>query len=195
MAVTIVSTPGAVNANSYLEVAEATAYFATRVGITAWDNADDQALLLVMATRVMEAMFGSARRELIHQPLRGSIAAYYLTYPTWTGFATTTTQALTWPRTGMFTRTGVAIGTMIIPQEIKNATAELAGQLAIGDRTLDNEVIAQGLTSLKAGSVSLTFKSDFTFNVIPTAVWNLLVQSWLTDELYEPAIRGAFTVM
>lgn len=95
----------------------------------------------------------------------------------------------------MYTRNNVLIASNVIPQELKNATAELAGQLAIGDRTLDNDVIAQGLTSVKAGSVALTFKDSFEFDVIPGAVWNLLVQSWLTDELIEPALHAEFDVI
>lgn len=195
MAVTIVATPGASNANSYLELNEATDYFATRLAINQWEIADDPALLLVMATRVFEAMFASARRTLVRNTLRTNVTAYYRTSPTWTGTPTSTTQALAWPRDGMYSKNGGLIANTVIPQEIKNAVAELGGQLAIGDRTLDNDVIAQGLTSVKAGSVSLSFKQDFEFDVIPSAVWNLLIQSWLTDELYEPALRAEFSVI
>lgn len=187
---TIDATVGGVNANSFETLAEATAYFATRSTITAWDDADDQSVLLIMATRVFESML-QPRRVL----LRDAKGSYYRTSPTWTGTPATLTQALSWPRDGMYTRNNALIPSNVIPQEIKNAISELAGQLAIGDRTLDNDVIAQGLTALKAGSVSLSFKDNFEFDVIPQAVWNLLVQSWLTDELIEYAFRADFQVI
>jgi hypothetical protein len=82
-----------------------------------------------------------------------------------------------------------------IPQRLKEATAELAGALLKEDRILDNDVIMQGLESLKAGSVSLSFKKDFIQQVIPQAVYDLLCTGWLTDELYEPALRALFDVV
>lgn len=195
MAIVLDATPGGVASNSFLTLIEAQAYFDTRLPITQWDNADSQTALLIMATRVMEAMFASAKRVLMRSGVGKQVYAYYRTSPTWTGSPATTTQALSWPRTGMVTRNGVTILSTVIPQELKNAVAELAGQLAIGDRTLDNDVIAQGITSIKAGSVALGFKNDFEFDVIPGAVWDLLVQSWLTDELIEPAIKAEFDVI
>ncbi len=192
---TIDATVGGVASNSFGTLAESAVYFATRSTIQAWEDADDQSVLLIMATRVMEASFASPKRILMRNVLRGSVQAYYRTSPTWTGTPASTTQALSWPRDGMYTRNGVLIPSNVNPQELKNAEFELAGQLAISDRTLDNDVIAQGLTSVKAGSVSLGFKSDFEFEVIPGAVWNLLVQSWLTDELYEPALMAEFAIL
>lgn len=81
-----------------------------------------------------------------------------------------------------------------IPQELKDAESELAGSLLKGDRTLDNDVIVQGLTSLRAGSVSLGFKDNIVPQVIPDYVYNMMPLSWLTDELYEPALQAFFEV-
>ncbi len=192
---TIDATVGGIASNSFETLVEATAYFATRSTIQAWEDADDQSVLLIMATRVLEAMIASPRRVLVRSGAGQSLQAYYRTAPTWTGVSATTTQILSWPRDRMYTRNGVLIPLDVIPQELKNAQSELAGQLAIGDRTLDNEVIAQGLTSIKVGSVSLAFKQDFEFEVLPGAVWNLLIQSWLTDELFEPALTAEFSLL
>jgi hypothetical protein len=82
----------------------------------------------------------------------------------------------------------------VFPSALMEATAELAGQLGITDRTLDNDVITQGITSVKAGSVAVTFKNEIIAQVIPDAVYNLMPQSWLTDELYELAEPAFFTV-
>ena len=95
----------------------------------------------------------------------------------------------------MFDQNGNAIPSNVIPQALKDAESELAGQLGLGDRTLDNDVIVQGLTSVNAGSVSLAFKDKIIPQVIPDAVYNLMPQSWLTDELYMPANAAIFDVV
>ncbi len=82
-----------------------------------------------------------------------------------------------------------------IPLILKEATAELAGQLRIEDRILDNDVIIQGINSIRAGSVSLGFNKDIIQQVIPQAVYDMLVYGWLTDELFEPAMRAMFDVV
>lgn len=82
-----------------------------------------------------------------------------------------------------------------IPLTLKHATAELAGQLIVEDRTLDNDVILQGITSLKAGSVAIGFNKEILQQVIPQSVYDMLPYGWLTDEGYEPALRALFDVV
>jgi hypothetical protein len=120
---------------------------------------------------------------------------YYYTSPKWTGAPATTTQRMTWPRTGMYDRNGNAIASNVLPKELKEAQSELAGQLIMSDTTLDNSVVVSGLTSVKAGSVALTFKDMIERHVIPDAVMELLIPSWLTDELVEPANPALFDVV
>lgn len=255
---TIIATPGAANANSYETLVEAQAYFATRLLVAGWDNADDQNVLLIMATRVLDA-FAMPGKTLV-TPSSGN--PYYRIRRQWTGAPASATQALAWPRTGMFDKNGnsldftilsasVASPTVIttsrphgrttgdtvfifgsdstplidgayvvtvistttfsipvvvtvagtigsmtfIPQALKDALSELAGQLGNADRTLDNDVVVQGLTSIRAGSVSLTFKDIIESRVLPDAVWNLMPPSWFTDELIEPAWTAQFDVI
>lgn len=192
MAAVIDATVGGVSSNSYLTLVEAQEYFDTRLPVDGWDNADDQNVLLIMATRVLNAL-AQPFKTLV--PAQGSVPAYYRVRRQWTGAAATATQRLAWPRSGMFDGNGNAIPLDVIPQDLKDATAEFAGQLGLSDRTLDNDVIIQGLTSLRAGSVSLGFKDNITPQVIPDAVYNLLVVGWLTDELYEPALSAFFEVI
>jgi hypothetical protein len=91
---------------------------------------------------------------------------------------------------------GNAIASTVIPTELKNATAELAGQMSKSDRLIDNDVAVQGLTGLRAGSVSLSFKSDVqVLKAIPDSVYALLVPSWLTDETIEPMFQAQFDVV
>ena len=82
-----------------------------------------------------------------------------------------------------------------IPSDLKDAESEFGGQLLGGDRSLDNSVIVQGLTSVKAGSVSLNFKQEIMPQVVPDAVFNIMPQSWLTDELYVLANEALFEVV
>lgn len=75
----------------------------------------------------------------------------------------------------------------IMPQALKDAEAEFAGQFVGTDFTLNNDVIVQGLTSVRAGSVALTFKNQIFKQIVPDAVLELLVPGWLTDESIEQA--------
>lgn len=136
MSITLVETPGAADANTYASAAEALTYNAQRPFATAWAalTDDEQAAALIQAALVLDASF------------------------VWTGGAVDATQALGWPRTGMATRNGFAIGTTEIPTVLKNAQSELARQLAAADRTADNDALKAGLTSVRAGSVALTFQ-------------------------------------
>lgn len=182
-----------VASNSFLTLTEAQDYFDTRFPLPEWDDADSQEALLIMATRLMSSMF-SPMRKLIRVSPPGQ--SYYLIRPTWTGTVATTTQALPWGRNGMYDRNGNIIASNVIPQDLKNATAELAGQLAKGDRTLDSDASVQGIKSIQAGSVSVSFKDAFdATKVIPDIVWSLLVPSWLTDEIIEQANRAEFDVL
>lgn len=256
---TIIATPGAANANSYPTEAEAQAYFDTRLPVAGWDNAADQAVLLIMATRVIDAI---ARPLKTFVPAQGNIAAYYRTRRTWTGAPASSTQRLAWPRIGMYDGNGNSLdfaitsitvanptivttvrphgrttGDMVfitgsdstpsldgartvtvisatefsvpvnvtaagttgsmtfIPQELKDATAEMAGQLGNADRTLDNDIIVQGITSVRAGSVALTFKDMIETRVLPDAVWDLMPPSWFTAEIITPAMPALFDVV
>jgi len=87
-------------------------------------------------------------------------------------------------------------GTMtIIPQDLKDATSELAGSLGTSDTTVDNDIIVQGITSLRAGSVSMSFKDMIEKHVLPDMVWNMMPPSWFTDEVYTYANPALFDVV
>jgi hypothetical protein len=187
----IIATPASPLANSYATLEEVQAYIDARIPLAGWDDAEAQDALVIMATRTLD-MMAQGRRTLV---MSGGVPAYYRVSRKWTGSPATTTQRLAWPRIGMYDQNGNAIDPTSIPQALKDAVAEFAGQLSGGDRTLDNDVIVQGLTSVKAGSVSLAFKDNIMPQVIPDAVFNLLPASWLTDELYEPALGAQFEVL
>lgn len=193
MAVELIATPGAEDANSYLTVEEADAYFESRIKGESWSNAsaDEKAAALITATRVLDSM-SVGQRRLIRPSNKDP---FYLTSRTWTGTIATDTQALAWPRIGMRDRHGRSIASDTIPKELKQATAELAGQLYLTDRTLDNEAVVQGISSISAGSVSISFKDAIEAKVLPDLVLSLLPPSWFTDEIYETYSSVVFEVL
>lgn len=191
----LIPTPGAVDANTYASLAEFNAYAAARVPALAWfTTATDpqKEAALQAAARELDACFA------------------------WTGSAVDEVQALTWPRSGMLTRNGFAIATTVIPQDLKNAQCEFALQLGAGDRLGDNSALEKGITSLKAGSVALTFsdvksqqsstveaadiavrrkQSDLNYlaSVVPDEVRRLLVPSWFTqNSVSRPVLFEAY---
>lgn len=190
---TIDATVGGANANSYETLAEANTYFDERLPLpTAWVASGDQSIrALIMATRVLDSM-AQPRKHLAHA-LNGT--PYYVVHRQWTGAPATPTQRLAWPRTGMYDANGNAIASNVIPQALKDAESELAGQLIMSDTTLDNSVTVGGIKSVSAGSVSVSFKDMVERHVLPDAVWNLMPASWFTDELYEPANPAMFDVV
>jgi hypothetical protein len=166
---TVIATPGAANANSYVTVEEATAYVGllpsadggnTRPG-EIFEEADtaDKERAVILASLLLDANIP------------------------WLGAAATTIQSMAWPRVGLVSHTGAVIPADQIPTRLKYATAEFARQLLMSDRLSDNDVARQGITSIKAGQVTLQFNKDFKWNaetpiVIPDAVRSLLVPTW-----------------
>jgi len=137
-------------------VADATTYHESHLYATDWTDSDTdtQTIALIYATRLLDSMIE------------------------WTGAPTdASTQALRWPRTGMYDFDDNLVATDAIPTELANATAEFARQLIASNRAADNDVETQGLTGLTAGAVSLQFKA-VTPKVIPDAVLHLLPASW-----------------
>jgi DnaT-like ssDNA binding protein len=190
VAVTLEATPGAADANSFEEVEEADEYFETRLHAEVWVDADpaDKTIALIMATRVISASLSPYRYYV-------SDGNFYRTRSTWTGVPSTSTQALPWPRIGMQNRNGVDIPDDEIPVELKQATSELALVLLSTDVTADNPVITGGITDLTAGPVSLSFKDYIETKVLPNAVLDMLVPSWLTDEVIEGRSSAVFRVV
>jgi hypothetical protein len=177
---TVDVTPGSADANSYVTVEEAQAYFDGRIAIPEWTDSEVKDALVIMATTVIDNMFSGVKvvNKDVDPP-------FMWVLPRWTGVPTdAAVQALAWPRIGMVNRNGAPIPPDVIPRDLKRATAELAGQLARTDLTIDNDVAVQGIKSVSAGSVSVAFRDAgiATTRMIPDAVMMMLVPSWYTDE-------------
>ena len=164
------ATVGGANANSYVTVAEAAAYYLTHLYSSAWTTLtnEQKEAALISATRVLDAN------------------------QCFTGVPASETQALVWPRAGMFNRNGVAIPENVIPTELKYAVFELALNLVAQNVTVMTSVQAQGLTKLKAGPVELGWAvaSTESFTVLGPNVVNFLVPSWMCEETVDEETNG-----
>jgi hypothetical protein len=147
------ATPGGTSANSYCTVLEADTYNDNFSSGSAWAVAasDQKIRALLTATRLIDEHYD------------------------FDGMATTWTQALQWPRSGMLDVKGAPIPYTEIPQKLKDATAEYARQLLAGDRTADSDVLTQGVSSFEAeGAIKVTFRDVIPSSVIPSAVTQML---------------------
>jgi len=147
MALTLVATPGAANANSYCDEAFATAYHEAHPYGATWTDGDAETkkACLITATRLLDEQFD------------------------WFGRVVNDTQRLLWPRDGVYDLNGYEIDDEVIPEKLQQATAELARLLLASDRTADNDAEAQGIKRVKAGSVEVEFDNPQS-KTIPDAV-------------------------
>jgi hypothetical protein len=142
VAVTIDPTVAGASANSYVTLAEANSYFASRLGSSAWTDAPDddtrKAALVTAANRIEAELYRGARA--------------------------TDAQRLAWPRSGVW-KTGFALPTDSLPEFVKRAQMEEA--LALLEAAIDaegnitNPLAASGteeLKSLGVGNVRLDFR-------------------------------------
>jgi len=189
---TIDATAGGANANSYETLEEAAEYFDNRLPIVPpWaPTGDASERLLITATRTLNNMFRGGRTLV-----KKGTDSYYIINRKWKGQRATTTQRLDFPRIGLVDADGNAVPSDSVPQEIKDATSELAGQLGAGDRTLDSDVVVQGIKSVSAGSVSVSFKDDVSAQVLPDAVVNNIPPWWYDDEQIELTNTFEFEVV
>lgn len=161
----IIATPGASDANSYVDEEYADVYFETRLGSAAWtesDEDDDKVTALQQATRVLDSLYD------------------------WNGWQTSSTQALRWPRDGaenydqafgpnsMFdfdsTLTAYFENT-IIPKQIKDAVCELAITLLVN---VGYTASVNDLKLVKVGPLRVDFNDKVANYTIPTAVIEML---------------------
>jgi hypothetical protein len=135
--------------NSYVTVAEASAYFEDRIDVAAWTSAEDAEKSKALVTA--SAMLNDLR---------------------WIGVAISESQTLAFPRTGTYfdPRLGCDITLSdTTPTRIINATYELAYHLLNNDGLLDD---VGTVTDLSVASINLHIRSDS--NKIPSFVRNMI---------------------
>lgn len=151
----LVAVDGATNANAYCTLLEATTYNDNNIAGATWALADTptKTRAILTATRLIDE----------HYDFRGVASTY--------------TQALQWPRATLEDAKGAPLDYTVVPQKVKDATAEFARQLLTGDRTADNDVVVQGIKRVNvAGAVEVEFVDTALIgsSVIPDAVTRML---------------------
>lgn len=182
MAVVVVVTPGAANANSYGSLAEGDAYFEGHPYASGWVSltTDEKNRQLVHTTRLLDTM-------------------------PWKGAAASATQRLRFPRTGLLTANGYTLGSTTVPEELKAAQFEFCSALAAKDLTKTDSIRQKGISSIKAGPVSLSFAGDKLLSqekmglpssraylsMIPDVVKAMIPPHWLKTVEEQKAEEGA----
>ena len=123
------ATLGASDANSYVTLEEADAYFEDRMHSSAWDTAENPEALLITASQMLDW------------------------YIKWKGSKSTASQFMQWPRSGAIRSDGTEIDDDVLPPEVKIAVFEQAFANIEADRTLEDPLA--GIGKLKAGSLAI----------------------------------------
>ena len=144
------ATPGGSQSNSYCLLVEANAYHAQTLNAATWTAATDgnKEIALQWATRLLD--------EQVE----------------WAGDIVTDTQALRWPRYGVYTPDNLLLDSESIPTFLKNATAELAKQLLASDRTAESSSV--GIAELTVDVVRIVFDKNEQKAVLPPSVYNMV---------------------
>jgi hypothetical protein len=160
---TLITTPGAADANSYASLVEANDYIGTLTFAGDWPaDALGQEKVLRQAAMIMETLDYKGQR--VHSEAL---------------------QALAFPRYCLYDRAKYAIDSNTVPTLVKRAQIQLALALASEDRTVD----AGGLVpeTLKVGSVDLGRMHQ---RVIPSFVIDILAPFLLSDNNSILLMRG-----
>lgn len=144
------STPSGPEANSYVTVEAADAYFENRLDAAVWTNITD--------TAIKEKALMSATLRLEQEQ--------------WDFYPTTQSQALAWPRTGVVTPDGVSLSPYEVPRNVQYATFELA--LAMLSSTSLGETGLNRFKSLSVAGVISIVPREFYEGDLPTNVYRWL---------------------
>lgn len=153
MAITIIPEDGTglATANSYISLAEAESYFESHLYGTAWDSALDaiKDKALAQATRLLDASTN------------------------WIGNKKTREQRLQWPREEV-EHDGFFLESDIVPNEVKNATAEMASLFITNDLTAEVDQNDLAGISLGKGALEIDFNGNRKKRTIPLHIDDLL---------------------
>lgn len=179
MPITLTDTVGSASANTWADLAHYKQYLQTRLPLVTW-LADALAGTLDEQLKIDLIAAGRLMNNLI----------------VWTGAPVDAIQAMTWPRSGMYTINGYAIVNTTIPLSLKDAQCEYALQLHNSDLLSDDDAAKKNVKKVKAGSVEVEFQStdsstwdaqdtrltllgrEYGYLKVPSAVRDLLVPSW-----------------
>lgn len=149
----LIATVGASDANSYVTLDEASAYFEDRANSSDWDAYEQQEQILITSSRLLDW------------------------YVNWKGDPTDEdVQSMDWPRTGVTKKNGTSVASDIIPIDVKIAVYELALSSLSADRLAEDPLA--GIEQVKAGSLMIKADNgdiDSTASAtIPEQIWKIL---------------------
>lgn len=152
---TVDATPMGADANSYVTLTEAAAYYDERLSATLWDDAsaDDRARAVIMATRAIDDTYRFA------------------------GWRTTSLQALKWPRTNVWDEDGEEYATNVTPELVKRATLELALKMLTDSVGGTDSLAGSGLEQFrraKVGPMEVEIDKGFSASSMPDHVRRIL---------------------
>lgn len=111
----------------------------------------------------------------------------------WTGAAANPgVQALAWPRNGMLDVNGALMGNIVIPQRLKNAQCEFAGQLYAQDRMADDDADKFQVQSVRAGDVDVRMQRASLETIESADIWARLKGpefNWMSKQVPEAVRR------
>lgn len=142
-----------VGTNSYIDTDDADAYFGDSLRADNWDalDTDIKSKALITATRMLDRQ-------------------------TWMGEKADDAQALQWPRTGVTDKYGNAVSDASVPQQILDATCELALMLTT-DASVETKSNTNGNTKyLKAGEAEIGYFRPTRGGRFPTIIQELIAQ-------------------
>ncbi len=147
------------NRNSYISLADATAYHDTRLHNAEWTAATDEnrQRALIWSTRLLDQNFR------------------------WRGSRVDEDQPLQFPRYNVYDYDGFYVEEDEIPKKLRDATAELALLLLTSDRTLSDEPDTQGIRELNVGTIGLKFNAVDRHTVIPNSIRDMVSEFIMTD--------------
>lgn len=151
------ATVGDANANSFCTEAFANDYWASRLYGAKWLAASqtEREQALQQATSVLDPL-------------------------DWRGTRASAAQALRWPRLGACDQDGYLLTAIDVPRQIKQATAQLAGELLTEDRTADAGMV--NLNQLKVGPIQMTFDDKSRLNGLSPIVKSLITPLLRTNQ-------------
>jgi hypothetical protein len=152
---TIDATPSGPNANAYGTLAEAVAYFDSRLNTTAWDGATvaDQTRAIIQATGWVDQSDYRGERAVPQQPLK-------------------------WPREFVYDEDGYELPINVIPREVKHATFEAALDLLGGDQFARTGL--EAFDEARVGPLQVKVSKGYRVAKLPQAAQNLL-RRWLVS--------------
>jgi len=156
MAIAIVATAKATNANSYVTLAEAETYFEGRLAVTNWDaeTDDNKNRALRMATDELDKY-------------------------EYQGIRTTQAQRLQWPRYEATDHDGWNYDQDTVPRPIKEATYELALMLTDGTYNVEPNQLDQ-FERVKVGSLDITPRGSYQAAPLPDTIRRLIAHVLLS---------------